>query len=197
MLELLVTVTVLGLIAILGIPNIRNAMRRARLEGVARETAALSQRARLEAIKQNRQTVVLADIPGNEIRAFVDTDEDRVQGAGEELLGRVPLPSRVEFRGATGSPPDSLAVEGFGGVGGPVFEPNGSVLSQGAIRFADNRNNVLEVRVMSEATGRVAIRKWLDATMDVAADAVATQGGTGEATGWYEKGDEGRAWVWN
>jgi len=41
-----------------------------------------------------------------------------------------------------------------------IFREDGSVLSTGAIRFADPRGNVLEVNVEPQATGRVEIRKY-------------------------------------
>lgn len=201
LLEILVVIAILGIVTSLSIPALLNAMRRSKIEGPVREVATLMQRARLEAIKRNRQTMVFADQAREEITAFVDLDEDRVQDTGEEILARITLPFPVELKGA-GSGNDLVAVDdfdipGFGPVPGPVFEPDGSALASGAIRFADDRNNALEVRVMSTASGRVEIRKWLDDTMDMASDPLANPGPTSTGAGWYAKGDAGRGWVWN
>lgn len=200
-LELLVVLAILAIITSLSIPALLNTMRRSKIEGPVREVATLMRRARLEAIKRNRQTMVFADQAKEEITAFVDLDEDRVQDPGEDVLARITLPYPIELRGA-GSGTDLLAIDdfnipGFGPAPGPVFEPDGSVLAQGAIRIADDRNNALEIRVMSSATGRVEIRKWLDDTMDMASDPLANPGPTGTGADWYAKGDSGRGWVWN
>jgi|GEM_PF-6533157 len=187
----------MALIAVLGVPALVTTMRRAKLEGVARQAAALTQRARLEAIKRNQQTMVVANVAAGEVIAFVDENDDRVLTAGEEILNRLPLPNLVTLTGTTGgAAEDALPVEGFGGDGGPVFLVNGSVSDQGAIRFADERNNVLEVRIVSEASGRVEIRKWLDSTMDMSSTDLLA-GPTGTPDGWYAKGDSDRGWVWN
>lgn len=198
LIELLVVLAILGIVSVLGIPALLTSLHRAKVEGAAQQISAFAQRARLEAIKSNRQTMLRVDTTSQELFSFVDANENRVQDADEDLLGRFRLPALVEFRGAPGgSASDKLAVDGFGGIPGPVFEPNGSVLSQGAIRIGDDRGNVLEVRVVSAASGRMEIRKWLDADMVVSSDPLAGSTPADTNAGWFARGEERRGWVWN
>lgn len=198
LIELLVSLAVLAIIMVIGIPALLNSLHHAKLEGIVRQAATLAQRARLEAIKRNRTTMLFADTAKQEISAFVDTNGNRVQDLGEDTLGLLPLPNLVELKGATrGGANDALAIEGFGGDLGPVFQPDGSVLAEGAIRLADERNNALEIRVVSQATGRMEVRKWLDDSMDVSSNPLRDSGPTGTGPGWYAKGEAGRGWVWN
>lgn len=189
---------ILGIVSVLGIPALLNSLHRAKVEGAAQQVSAFAQRARLEAIKRNRQTMLRADATSQELTAFVDANENRVRDADEELLGRFTLPALVSFRGApAGNADDQTPVDGFGGNPGPVFEPNGSVLSEGAIRVGDERGNVLEVRVVSAASGRMEIRKWLDADMVVSSDPLAGSTPADTNAGWFARGEERRGWVWN
>lgn len=198
LIEMLVVVAIIGIIAVLGIPALIHSLYRAKVEGAAEQVSVLAQRARLEAIKRNRQTMLRADTARNEVTVFVDANENRVRDADEDLLGRFTLPALVSFRGATGGDAnDALDILGFGGDLGPVFEPNGSVVAQGAIRIGDDRNNVLEVRVVSAASGRMEIRKWLAADMVVSSDPLAGTTPAETGAGWYGRGEEGRGWVWN
>lgn len=198
LIELLVVLAILGLVSVLGIPALLNSLHRAKVEGAAEQVIAFARRARLEAIKRNRQTMLRADATSNELTAFVDVNQNRVQDADEELLGRFTLPALVSFRGAPeGTSDDKAPVEGFGGNPGPVFEPNGSVLTEGAIRVGDERGNVLEVRVVSAASGRMEIRKWLGADMVVSSDPLAGSAPADTDPGWYARGEERRGWVWN
>jgi len=198
LIELLVVLAILGIVSVLGIPALLNSLHRAKVEGAAQQVAAFAQRARLEAIKRNRQTMLRADTTSQELFAFVDANGNRVQDADEDLLGRFALPALVSFRGAPeGTSDDKAPVDGFGGNPGPVFEPNGSVLTEGAIRVGDERGNVLEVRVVSAASGRMEIRKWLSAEMVVSSDPLAGSTPADTDAGWFARGEERRGWVWN
>lgn len=189
---------VLAVVSVLGIPALLTSLHRAKVEGAAQQISAFGQRARLEAIKRNRQTMLRVDTASHELISFVDANENRVQDADEDLLGRFKLPALVEFRGApAGTASDQLAVVGFSGNPGPVFEPNGSVLSEGAVRIGDDRGNVIEVRVVSAATGRMEMRKWLDANMVVSSDPLEGKTPADTSAGWYARGEERRGWVWN
>jgi prepilin-type N-terminal cleavage/methylation domain-containing protein len=173
LIELFVVLAILAVAMGLGIPAIQNLIIRSRTEGFAREAGVLMQRARLEAIKMNRDGVVHLDTGNRQLVAFIDVDRDGTfnpnPGApfrtADYVLARLDLPANVEFRAPVGDP----VVDGFtavtvdsGGVRAAVFQPDGSVPALGAFRVADVRDNFLEVRVEPAATGRVQVRKWQD-----------------------------------
>lgn len=171
LIELFVVLAVVVVVMALGIPAIQNLIIRSKSEGYSREASVLMQRARLEAIKMNREGVVHLDPAGRQLVAFIDTDRDGTfnpdPGApyrsADYELGRLDLPSNVGFRAPDGQP----VVEGLttvevasGDVQAAVFQPDGSVADVGAFRIGDLRDNFLEVRVEPAATGRVQVRKW-------------------------------------
>lgn len=168
--ELLVVLAILAIGMGLGIPALHNFIVRHQTEGFARETSMLLQRARLEAIKSNREVAVFLD--GDALVAFVDADsDDKIEPdpsapykTADWEVGRSTLPDGRLFlkapSEAEGGPIDGF--DKFGGVTSAVFRPNGSVAEDGAFRIADQRDNFLEVRVAPAATARIEVRKWQD-----------------------------------
>ncbi len=193
--EMILVVAIIGIMATLGLPNLLRTLHRAKLEGIARETSVLMQMARSEAVRQNVPTVVRVDFTRNEVVAFADVDgpaagspSDMIYNpvAGEVHrttdyeIGRYMLPNRVLFEAPSGDPDGP--VKGFTPAGpGQValFNPNGSIEGLGAIRFADQRGNFLEVRVSPAATARVQVRKW-----------------DPDLSAWHSRNQEDKPWVW-
>jgi len=180
LIELLVAVTVMGLIATLGMPALMQMVHRTKMEGINRQTGLLFQQARLESIKRGVPAVVMIEPTLREVVAFVDVhgaaSTDPSDGLFNPLGGlpvggtdfefaRYPLPSGVDF--AFLSDTGLASVDGFINTGNPdppdsqvIFKSNGSAFSDGALRFGDVRGNYLEVRVSPASTARVQIRKW-------------------------------------
>lgn len=205
LLELLIVLAIFGIIASIGLPAIFNLIHRAKIEGITRETAVLMRKARLEAIKQGVQTVVDIDASTGEIRAFADVhglavtdppdgkyknDSSQPRGESDYIIGTpYVLPNKVTFSfpGADAEAkastfvnmpdfPDAIA----------IFQPNGSILNTGAIRFGDSRDNYLEVRVDPAATARIEIRKWNAA---VSANPL-------DNSQWFAPGENDLPWIW-
>jgi Tfp pilus assembly protein FimT len=180
LIELLITVTLLGIVAIMGVPAFHKMMVRSRLDGMARQTSVLMSRVRSEAIKRNRPGVLLPDTTQGTVSAFLDSDDDQVFGAGDLAIATLQLPRNVSFV-APGSQP---IVDGFTS-GVAVFERNGSTRNTGALRFGDPLGNFLEVRVSPAKTGRVRVRKF---NPDLAPGPDGTQ--------WFTPGQGGEPWKW-
>jgi prepilin-type N-terminal cleavage/methylation domain-containing protein len=177
LLELLVTLAVLGIVLAISIPGLLAVHQRRLLEGGGERVTVFLQRARFLAIQRNRPQRVVPD-PGAGV-LFLDADGDGVLDDVEKLDGVAVLSGGVRFGGPPG---DSAAVAGFTLSGGSriaVFRPDGSVLDGGAFRLLDAAaKNFLEVRVVEPATGLTRLRKW--------------DGGA-----WKERGEGGEAWRWN
>jgi type II secretory pathway pseudopilin PulG len=173
---MILVVAIIGIMATIGIPNLIRVVHRAKIEGIARETSVLMQRARSEAVKQNVSAVVRFDFTNNEVIAFADVDGPTVVDPPDSIfnpvagqphratdyeLGRYQLPNRVGFLAPTADADGP--VKDFTPIGaefGAIFDPNGSIRDTGAIRFGDQRGNFLEIRVTPAATARVQMRKW-------------------------------------
>jgi len=195
LIELLTVLAILGIAAGLGIPALSRLILRTKLEGSARETVSLLQRARLEAIKRRVQTVVEVDPAGVVVRAYADVDGVAAGDPPDLLfnpvagelrfdtdypLGDLRPQSRVAFA-APGAQPvvDGLSLAGSG-ERAFVFLPTGAVDRVGALRLADVAgHNHLEVRVEPAGTGRIELRKW-----------------SRELGRWHARREGGRSWTW-
>ena len=193
--EMIVVVAVIGIMATIGIPNLLRVIHRAKLEGIARETSSLMQRARSESVRQNVPTVVRFDFARSEVVAFADVDGPTVidppdmifnpvagqpHRATDYEIGRYGLPNNVLFVAPTGDPADR--VEAFtpnGTESVAIFDPNGSIRATGAVRYGDQRGNFLEIRVAPAATARIEMRKW-----------------DPELSDWQTRNEGDKPWVW-
>lgn len=196
LIEALVTLAILAIALVLGIPALANLISRSRLEGAARELAVMAQRARLEAVKRRVQTVVEVDPATGAVLAYADVDGasagdppnlvfDPVAGElsfdTDYRIGYLDPRPGVELAAPTGGGPvlDGLTDAG-GGKRVIVFRPTGAAQAAGGIRFGDAAElNFLEVRLEPAGTGRVELRKWDRDTNE-----------------WYAHREGGRPWIW-
>lgn len=184
LLEVIVTVAVTGILLLISIPAMLGMLNRMRLTGIARETATLMQVARLEAIKMSAPVEVNYDVTLNRLMAFVDFDRDGTEDTTDRRLSsEVRLPRRIEFRGpADAAPNGANAIDGWDDAPanlGPIFNPDGSVDRVGAYRFRDPSGQIIEVRIETPATGRIALKKWDTALSK-----------------FYAQKEENREWIW-
>jgi prepilin-type N-terminal cleavage/methylation domain-containing protein len=170
LLELLVVMVILMIAATLGIPALQKMIVRQKLEGFLRTVGIHMQVARQESIKSGNPVVVEPRTGQRELLLFADVDDDgsftpnasAVPRTVDYEIARLPLPSgnspsaNIEFKGPNGG---ADAVVGFAG-DIAVFDPDGSIRSEGAFRFGDSRGNILEVKIGPTATARVEIRKY-------------------------------------
>ena len=191
LIEILAVLLIMMILALYGTPKLMGVLHRAKVEGTAKQTATLMRAARMEAIKRNCYGVVAIEPASRRVVAYADLDRDGVldeTGATpDRLIGRLDLPSLVHFQDEAGDK-DLDSVEGLDNPNVPIdlpdgqvmFQPDGSVLRQndsdreGALRFADQKGNYLEVNVTLR-TGRVEVRKHENGT-------------------WYGNGEGGKSW---
>lgn len=193
--ELLIVVTIIGVMATMVAPNFLRLVQRSKLTGIAQETSILMRLARQYSIRYNTPAVVRADLASGQVVAFVDVDGVALGDIPDSIfnpivgqphratdfeIGRYTLPSRVNF---DGPPADPDPVAGFlplvAGEPVAIFQPDGSVDAEGAIRFADPFGNYLEARVAPQFTGRVHVRKYND-----------------DDAKWYHRNEAGKPWEW-
>src|SRR6188508_1261886 len=137
--EALVTVAVLGILLLIGIPSFLGTLNRTQLTGTSRQLATLFQVARLEAIKRNTPVKIQYEhnmtAGTRTFWAFVDNDRDGVEDTAEgerRLNDKVDLPRRVLFRGPGDSAPEgAAAIDNWDSLAtptnGPSFQYDGSV----------------------------------------------------------------------
>jgi prepilin-type N-terminal cleavage/methylation domain-containing protein len=204
--ELVVVAALFGLLAMISAPELLRYIRRSRQEGIARQTAALLQRAKMESVRMSAPVVVRLDYDTDEVIAFADLNDedgdpvsnllfDPVEGAPQRTtdfeIGRVRLPSGVFFWGAGDPAPEGeQAVAGFTAVAGQtpnaaILQSNGTVRDAGAFRFGDERTNYLEVFVSPAATAKIQLRKHQPDREDPPDD-----------TYYFPPGEGDSRWIW-
>jgi prepilin-type N-terminal cleavage/methylation domain-containing protein len=196
MIELLISLVIMAVLMLIAVGPLQTFIRRGKIEGITRETATLMQRARFEAIKHSVPARVVADETKHQVFAYADLNNNAQFDAGvDRELARFTLPRGVAFRAHGGVDDDDEATWNMLGTDPAKyaeFKLDGSVTLAGAedqlpaLRFADQRDNFMEVNVATAATARIEVRKWDDGA---------------PADKWGNKyvvqGQNGRAWEWN
>ncbi|MBN4054402.1 GspH/FimT family pseudopilin [Nitrospira defluvii] len=172
--ELLVTVAIIGLLSTLALPSINNVILRYRLKDTAREIASSLRLLRIRAISTNFRTYLDFN-PGASLEdrfytAFVDEDnmsdhDAPVETEATNLLFRdalgtykgTRLPTGIRFGwGGCATPPCS-AVTFSGNRAG--FNPDGMPNTSGTVYLTNTLNDSYRV-IVATITGRVKIEKW-------------------------------------
>lgn len=173
--EVLVSLAVLGLALLLVAPSFQSILARRQLQGTADEAAVLLRRARYDAIRLGRRAAVAWDPAAG---FFFDADLDGAFEPVEAQGGVVRLPRRVIAEGPAADPAAADGLSVLGTAPAAVFEPTGAVVAAGAFRLADRRGNHLEVRVLDSPAAPAVIRKW-------------------DGAAWRRQGEGGTRWEWH
>ncbi|HXT50259.1 MAG TPA: GspH/FimT family protein [Thermoanaerobaculia bacterium] len=175
--ELIIVLVIIGIAAVIGMPALLNAIRRAETEGGVRQATVELRAARLEAVKHSATVYVEADFAKDQLVTWRENNLTAGLSADDEQLRRMPLPAKLYFWG-----PGDAAAEGPDATfpaSTPVltFLPDGSIDEEAALRFGDGRN-YLEVRVAPRATARVTMLKY-------------------NGTDWLKQGENDKRWTWD
>jgi prepilin-type N-terminal cleavage/methylation domain-containing protein len=173
LLELLVVFAIIVIMASIGFPALRNLILNGRLTGAVDTMSIQLAKARQQAIAQSVPVVAIVDTETEELLVFANLDRDPgltfTPGSSpqnDRKISHYQLPAEfgIHFRGPGGQPGGEGSFEGLTltatGDYGVVFLPDGSVDVGGAIRVADERGNVLEIRIGPAATGKTAVLKY-------------------------------------
>jgi len=186
--ELLIVIALISILSLVAMPWMLGTLHRAKLVATAKEASTLMQVARLEAIKRSAPTLVAYDSTADGFSVSVDLTQPPDGTFETILVPNSPLQGKIVlWAPADGAPEGTNAVAEWDDDDedcpenrpGPVFASDGSAACGGAFRFADQRGNFLETRVLFPATGKVVIRKWFPTETD-----------------WYENGQAGKKWTW-
>lgn len=139
MIELMITVLVLGLLSLVLVPFSIEAVGKSQLESAARMIASDIRYGEGKALTEQRSFKILFVPTNNEYKKYFDKDN-------RNKYVRVKMPGRIKLSGAV-----------FGDEGPEIrFNLRGTVLSGGSVSLTDNHGNWMFVRVVP-VTGRVRI----------------------------------------
>lgn len=197
LIEVLVVVAIIAIALLIGAPKLFEILRQQRFIGNAQQATALMRQARAEAVRRGVPAGVTQRFAERDLVAFVDADADGTFSAGDRVLpgGIVPLGTGVDMYGPAddyGSGVREDANVGFpetvaNGPGTVLFNNLGAANAAGAFRFVDTRNNYLEVRVATAASGRIVINKFREVET----------GDTNDPDNWKARGEGGQEWQWD
>lgn len=105
--ELMITVAVIGILAVVAVPAMTDLINNGRLRGQSDEVTGALQLARSEAVRRNQRIIACASASGTTCAAsasrLVVYWQDPVNAATRELVREVPMPASVQVSGpATG-----------------------------------------------------------------------------------------------
>lgn len=189
LIETLIVVAIMGILVMVGMPNLMAIFKRAKLTGAAQEAVSVLRKARYEAIRRSTNVCVSPRQPAATdpmtFGAFIDANGDCIFDPGDEPMqwAVFNLPDGVRFEGPGGVPNNTgfPVLEGFSRLS---FAPNGVAGAVGAYRLGliyqvgdpVTQRDFLEIRLPNVNSGKIEVRKY--------------EGGQ-----WYRQ-DE-RRWVWN
>jgi type IV fimbrial biogenesis protein FimT len=175
LIELLIVLALMGVLMVIGIPNLYAFIQRQKILGIAQQTAIAFRLARLQSIKTSTAAVVTIDTVNRNVVVFDDASADRFQNNGEKTVALIQIPKGITFVGAFGL--SNAADVTLPNVA--VFRSDGSVTDVGGFRFSNAKGDQLEARVLTpKSTARVQIVKLQGAV-------------------WKAQGEGGQSWTWN
>jgi len=191
LIELAITLAVLSIIVLIGLPALINILDRQSLISAARQSADVLRLARFTAVKRGNTDVIArvkVDYANNQLVAVVlpaTTICATPIAPTDEVIARISFPRGVSLWGPTdGGPGLDNASSGFdedaAKQGCADFLSSGAVDKIGSFRFRGKQGDMLEAHVEPAATGRVVVRKWF--------------GGGDPDKNWWLNGEENHNW---
>ena len=151
--ELMIVVGIIGILAIIAVPNIIGQLPNYRIKSASKDIASQLLVARMKAISRNCQYKVVFNLAGKYYTTWRNDptdgwvpDPQDPNSPGNPIP--TPLPFGIEFDHITFDPPEA------------IFKTNGSAVNAGGVYFKNNKGKRYKVTVL-QATGRVRLYdKW-------------------------------------
>ncbi|MDZ7861034.1 MAG: GspH/FimT family pseudopilin [Candidatus Krumholzibacteriota bacterium] len=142
--ELMIVISVMGLIAIMALPNINGFLQSWKLNGETQEFISTLRCARSAAVKNNTSVVFSFDLSNNTYFYFEDDDGDGGRDTDEYMSGTKEMAPGIRIAAHTLSG-NTL-----------TFESKGETGNSGTITIKNDRNSVKNIRVMG-GSGNIEI----------------------------------------
>ncbi|MFH1154345.1 MAG: prepilin-type N-terminal cleavage/methylation domain-containing protein [Pseudomonadota bacterium] len=152
--ELMVVVGIVGIMAVIAIPSMIDMVSQFRLNSITRDMVSCFQDARLRAIKENANAVIIADLANDRLTAFLDNGPGGAAGnwaldSSEAVIAILDMPLGIDLYVST-IPFNTL---GFNGQGFPATATGSLRIRTAGIRYRE---------ISVNGIGSVKVRKSFD-----------------------------------
>ena len=134
--ELMIVIAILGLIAVLAVPNIKGFLQTWKLNGETQELATTLRTARSAAVRRNAEVIFTFDMNTNSYFYFEDDDGDGSYDSGEYMSETKEMDPQVVITAHT--LPSNII----------TFGSKGETGSSGTITIRNNRKSIKNIRIM-------------------------------------------------
>ena len=144
LIELMITVSIVGILAVIAVPNMIGWRAERQLMGTAREFYTDVQRARFRAIREAETVSVVLNVPSGDYSIFLDTNENYTLDLGEDIIKNVSTLPDISVQNVT------LAGNRT------QFNSRGMAVETGRLDFVNAPGNMIRIRL------NVLGRLWFD-----------------------------------
>lgn len=156
MVELMIVIVIIAILSAIAVPSIINWLPNYRLKSAARDLFSNMQKARMQAVKENGDIIMMFDTGINSGFYYFDTDNNNVYTAGENRIDFSAYGSGVDY----GNGNAALNWDGNNctQAGSITFNSRGTS-STGTV-YIQNQNNDICYAITGRSSGSIKLRKY-------------------------------------
>ena len=144
LIEVVVTVAIVGVLAMIAIPSMIGWRQERQMQGAARVFYSDLQHARFTAIREAETVSFIIDVPAGDYSLFIDPNQNYALDAGEQLLSSETMPANVIFQNVTLAGNQTQ------------FNSRGMAAETGSLDFTNSQNDRLTIYLNS--LGRMSMQ---------------------------------------
>jgi type IV fimbrial biogenesis protein FimT len=156
MVELMIVIVVIAILSAIAVPNIISWLPNYRLKAAARDLVSNMQKARMQAVKENKNIVTRFDAGINPGFYYFDTNNDNAYTPGEYKIDLSTYGSGVDY--GTGNAASNWNGDVCVPANSITFNSRGS--SNNGTVYIQNQNNDISYAITARSSGSIKLRKY-------------------------------------
>jgi len=156
MAELMIVIVIIAILSAIAVPSIINWLPNYRLKSAARDLFSNMQKARMQAVKENGDIVMMFDAGTNPGFYYFDTDNNNAYTAGENRIDFSAYGSGVDY--GNGNAALNWNGDNCTQAGSITFNSRGT--SNSRTVYIQNQNNDICYAITGRSSGSIKLRKY-------------------------------------